>query len=433
MQAIKLAKPGEDQAASIPPVAELEEPAIVTTPYDALELVFDYIGLRDLCSVGLTCKRLQQVAGHYFRLYYPAGAVKIFSEKGKIKEELSSSCKESNLARYAKKIQISNHNGENGMELFCYVAQLNNNKLKCIDFVCFDFSRDQGQCLADTLKSVETIEFLGCDGGIDHILRFCLNLKSLAVTQSNIDFPQQTYPTLEHLCLDSDHFVDTKAVLFVENNPQIKMFSSDPGFIGDVSDLLDFIEKAQMHLDYLQFHCEKLTKDEIMRLNDLQARGHFRQLGIKYLAGMSRQLFRNLKLLNNLDALEIHGHIVTKLFEKLREIPGLCKLELPKISHKDTEMLWKSLSNLDELSLWQCSHNSIVRVVRNLPKLKKLRISGSVKGGALNAERLNGDRMKLPTPRRKLTIYLNRLAFKKTRWASIDLDYEMVQIRRISK
>lgn len=33
--------------------------AILTAPYDSLELVFDYISVKDLCSVGQTCQHLQ--------------------------------------------------------------------------------------------------------------------------------------------------------------------------------------------------------------------------------------------------------------------------------------------------------------------------------------------------------------------------------------
>lgn len=163
MQEIEQEPSAEERPATGQPVAE-PKPPIVTTPYDALELVFDYISLEDLCAIGMTCKRLQQMAGQYFRLYYPQEYIHISVEE---KQRESVQETNTNLARYAERISFIlvfepdeyEMKWWRHVEQWRYLEQLGNKKLKFIELMGPLENPPPDQWLAKVLKSVENVTY----------------------------------------------------------------------------------------------------------------------------------------------------------------------------------------------------------------------------------------------------------------------------------
>lgn len=443
-QASKTNKLEEEQPQ--PPVVQPNSP-ILKAPYDVLELLFDYISLRDLCSVGMTCKRLQQTAGTYFRLYYPQIPVQIYSVNGKVKERLY--VQNTNFGCYAKRIHISNLSPDNEENaLVRYIAQLKMKKWKYIYLPSFSgLSNDQAESLAETLENVETVEFYGECSRMNDILSLCSNLKTLKLfCISNFDdendhsWPTRKHPKLEELhCTTFPEKNKINKLQCLKENPQIKRMRIGYDYENPVRHFLNFFEKTEVQLDELTFFCGAVYDDDMIRLNRLQERGYFKHVHVNFSASHRVNLSNLIDYLNehlnNMDSLAIKCTPFPRDVDKsITEMPNVKKLKLSHWNVRDkNKKLSKLLMNLDELSLHDCSISTIQSLVRNLPKLQKLRIYIDKAYRGLNAHQLNEERKKLPEPRRKLTIYLDGFAFLRARWASINLNYELIEIRRVTE
>lgn len=270
-----------------------------------------------------------------------------------------------------------------------------------------------------------------------HVLSFCPNLKSLNLwIDDSFKWPRQNYPTLEYVKCNSLHETNQNGVIaFFENNPQIKRIQLTRRPMPNLDAVLNTIERTKLQLD--EFDCEinTITENDVIRLSDLQARGFFNRIKIRCIP--SNDDIDNIKRIINLDALEIDSVSdptqISKLMTAFAQMPNLIKLTFLYCTMDNCFETFSpsSLLHLDELTFIDCDIDTIAPFVRHLPKLKKLRIFRCAKIEVPNPKQLNEDRMKLPTPRRKLTIYLDRFDFLRARWAFIDFDYELVQIRRL--
>lgn len=446
MQALEQPKLGELRPTEIPSTSEQNAP-IQLAPYDVLKLLFEYISLGDLNSLGLTCKHLHQAAGEYFRQNYPLEFVNITKVNGKVVQQTNFR-KTTNLACFTEQLWIECREPRDNMEYFRYVAKLNNKNVKSILFLyCTDFTEAQGQCLAETMKSVEYVEFSSKKRGpkhIDQILQFCPNLKHLKLyCESGVsEWPRQHYSMLECLNVynkmpvasNDDRFNGLKS--FLQNNPQIKKFA-----VGtyantkiSVNDVLQLIEEANMHLDKIELESDSFKPAEVIRINEFQERGHCKEVQITCW-GAKKNSFVNLTQIHNLHALKIHGHIsdINLVASVLAGMSNLKVMQLERInSIEEAELLSKSLLNLEVLHLQWISLDKAMPFVRNLPKLKSIQISKESSEAEFKVKQLNDARKQL-TNAPKLTVELHPDVFLQFRWALTDLDYELIEFQRATK
>lgn len=198
----------------------------------------------------------------------------------------------------------------------------------------------QSQCLTETLKNVETVEFIGECSGIENILLLCLNIKILRIERC-LKWPSQNYPTLEEIRYRL-HLPDN-TLSFLKNNPQLKRISLLE--FATVGDFVDIFEQSEMQLDELKLCYETLIEDDVMR-------------PIVWRDADSPNCIDNFKLINNLNTLEICYHPGTAdLIEALPNMANVCKLKLDlrlilffPNPYRITETLSRQLVNLDELS-----------------------------------------------------------------------------------
>lgn len=187
--------------------------------------IFEYLCLKDLHSFGQTCKRMNEVAGDYFkqthswhRKFFKKDGIytDIFNKHGNVRSIhtpgfnkfitcITHYCNLNDKHKY-----IKSHINEFESVSHIYVKCLNNKSVKY---------------LGKLLPQLEILHINDClvDGDFyDLILKHCKNLKAIYVEYSNINFNWllQEYPKLEHLYLTPNQRhsqIDELREFFVRN------------------------------------------------------------------------------------------------------------------------------------------------------------------------------------------------------------------------
>lgn len=452
METPKNVKPNEEQPAS----ADQKSP-ILKTSFSCLESVFDYLELADLVSVGWTCKYLHHLAGQYYRQYYPSEAVTLScDEDGNVEETVLFYRYYTNFGGYTNRLCID---GEeccgndpddiaNITKMLRYASLIPNTKLKSIEFlhVCnltpliFSHLPSCGKSLLEMLKSVEMVEFTLCSmdaRNYDNILRFCTNLKHLKIVSSVglCKWPDQYYPTLEHLDvrfflaeIDPDQLQP-----FLQMNAQIKKLSIEM----QAGKLMNMIEAADAKFNELAISLHDLSNSDVVRMNDMRQRGHFKWLHIDRLGGVERghrlgDIIDEVKGIDGLVLLDVYSFDVSSEHPDAT-LPNLKKLLIGKEFNVELARgIIKCFPNIEELRLGSASVDIVAEFVRCLPELRSIDIKEINLDGLFNIKALDEDRQKLAFARR-VSINLHPDAFLKARWATANLESKMVGIRRFTK
>ncbi|KAJ6647733.1 Chymotrypsinogen 2 [Pseudolycoriella hygida] len=416
---------------------------ILMVPIDDLKVFLEHVKIDDLYSLGLTCKHLHQITGEFYRQNFPFEYIGIRKIKGKWIQQTNTT-QETNFGCFANELWIMGQSGDN-MECFRFVANLKNNNLKKITFFnCANFTIEEGQSLAETLKSVEHVEFSKEKRSLNnfnHILKFCPNLKSLKVWNHSaaIEWPKQNYEMLERLDVynkvgaTEDRLNGLKE--FLQINPQIKHLAIGTYKNTNVSvnDVLLLLEDINMKLDILELESDNFKTEESMSINAFQERGLYKELQITC-SGDQKNSFINLHHIPCLTALKIQNRIfdINAVANMLAKIPNLKKFEMEQLVSKDhAEVLSKSLSNVEMINLRYGPLEYALPFVENLPNLEMIQIHQESSGIQYKVQKLNEARKKLVNAK-QLTIELHEPVFHQFKWASIDLDYELIKIQRAS-
>lgn len=395
---------------------------ILSLPYDKIKLFLEYVNLNDLYSLGLTCKRLHQAAGEFYRENYPLEYFCIRKVKGKLIQQ-TNAMHETNFGCFAEELWIYGESANN-MEYFRFMAKIKNTNLKRILFYnCADFTEDQGRCLADILKSVESVDFSNekrSSRNLNEILRFCTNVRRLKVWSNSgaIEWPSQSYSTLERLdvynkvAASGDRLNELK--LFLQINPQITHFSIGTYANTNVRviDVLQLFEDINMKLDNLELESDNFKKDDVMRINEFQTRGFCEQVQITCW-GHRKNSFNNLHLITNLNVLKIQGRISDAdcVANTMAKMENLKKLDLEHLaSEEHAEILSKSISNVEVIHLRWGSLENALPFLQSLPNLECIQISPESFGIEYKIKQLNKARKKLLNAK-KLTIELHPSVF----------------------
>ncbi|XP_055325784.1 uncharacterized protein LOC129579638 [Sitodiplosis mosellana] len=285
-----------------PPIVE-QTAEIFTLNIDCLENIFDYLELQDVCTIGMTCKRMQQVAGKYFQQFYPMHRVMIGrDEQGDIVESMAKETSSyhlnnssraerhvqghydesipgeqdsypTNFGRFAEDLEVFGSD----IEVLRYAVENMDKSLKSISLRDFtEYSPIHDEYVAKLVQNVECLTFAGaCDCNnykeeeietkygddricYDDILKHCNKLKCL---QFSCDWNfniRGKYPQIEHLIIkhpfEDEYIVNdfdmSKLKTFLEQNLHIKKLSiiaEQPAAVF----LLDLLRHIDLKLDEL--------------------------------------------------------------------------------------------------------------------------------------------------------------------------------------
>lgn len=460
----------QDEASNqLPDISAADtQPSIFQLTIDCFDEIFEYLSLDDLYSVGQTCKRLQKIAGVYFKQNFPAAAkcmpskeICLYSHRQNKTTEIPA------FVEFIKHVEIYYSNVDvvhqrwlipivqlgiqrHYMVTFDQLRAIESgaktSSITHISFVKSDFEKLEIQNIRNILAKVEVIDMQRCylRGDLyQKLLEYCPNLKRLNINGSYIkvdvrpfvDAPNQwlcrQYPLLEHfkLVLQEDCIVD-ELKEFLELNPNLRSFSTDSQRLFDVCDQL---YESSSKLDVF-----KVKNDDMIDftttcniIKKLHAQGFYNRLHIE-VDECSDECSIGLASLPNLEKLCIKKFMGVHRLSTLIALKELAILK--NVNTVDMDILANLLRGLQRVFLFGASYADILPFVKCSADLKKIKVypkdEASFKDGILNLHALNKERAKLPGAR-KVMIYVPDKMFMKTKWeikdGNVDLDFIEMQ------
>lgn len=412
---------------------------ILKLDIDCYEEAFDYFPLGDLISVGRTCKRLQQVAGHCYQQNY--SDMPIFASEDGVEIfdffEVLNQIDVNHFAPFIQKICFHKPNFRTFFELkskFCRLKEI---------LIC-DFKLTDMISLKEIpIENLEVLCISGCELSYDfyEIIGRCTKLKRLEILNCKGKFSWlgQKYPALEHFKFDTQKKLNERIPAFLELNPNIRTFATNLTFFWENRNKM---MSANIKLDDLGIRIDTINNGNLEKstsglLNELYDRGFYRKLQLEIPYGINQEQMNRLGSLNALN----------KLF-----YPNSCgpdRITFPKLNNleelyvDDSEhvvnfkMMVNVCINLKRIHFLLAGMDDIMPFIKRSADMQaiKVEVLGSVDnfnaniGIIIDLLALNKERSKLPDAR-KITLYVEERHYLATKWAIKEIDLEYIRLRR---
>lgn len=424
-------------------------PKIFKLDIDCFDEIFEYLSLRDLHSLGQTCKTMQKVAGQYFKQNF-SGAETYVKKDGietlysdVIKGRYSTTA----FIQFITRITHLNECRSDAAPLF-YIAK-NFDKFNAINelnFVGITLDKKRASYFKNVLHNIETICIENCWLRCDlhkNLLQHCIKMKRLILQQTrsrylfrlekNIQNPwmHRRYYNLEYLEVIPAPSVKSLD-LFFNNNPNVRILSTNtPSIYTRVA-----LMQTNIQLDLLEvkdargFRPIPKTFDTVLKR--LYDRGFFKRLHF-YTYDIEQSHSDMLVSLPVLEKLCIRNWTECFSLTRLINLKELAILFGSNAS--DMEILAKSLVNLQRVYIGYATIDDIMPFIRLTPKLTKLKVipkdEKHFNGGRLKLNTLNREREQL-FGAQKVTIYVPGNVFLKTKWATQhgNTNMTLIEMRR---
>lgn len=409
---------------------------------DCILKFFEYFDLNELCVIGKTCKRLQQLVEQFLHLRFQN---KIMSEvriQVTFDREIIVLREEpyvSNFLHFMRNVRICEGFIKRPLDMVEFMRNNCNRSLRNIAFEQIKFHKLHGALIIDWLLTVEGLAFYGCQN-LDQVLRYCVNLKHLKIDQYSKDrtngWMEQTYPTIEHL--QYDIMLPSRTLLtFLTNNPNVKSLALKLDRSRQTMELMcqiKYINLEELFITFDQLH-------EIVGFeNQLKAicnRDNFKRLELCFQYGNRWRRVNFLKDLKHLSGLHVLRN--DEPLPSNLTLEHLKVLQLTYVSKLSTDIISKNLPNLEELYLMFLAENFqdlVAPFARNAVKLNKIvardfKIPNRTEmTNARLAKYFNDEREKLVDACR-LIIYIGTDEYDQS-LDSTAAKFRLVQIRRVS-
>lgn len=401
---------------------------------DCCDEIFALLPLKDLHSLGETCKTMQQVTGSYFQDNYKSSKIWVKHDGFRLGSDNLNG-----FSEFAERIWM-----DGGVDDFQYAGAQCTDSVKEIFFDLFSLNEVKIDCIKGILSHVETVLLTDCiipGDFFDSFLKFCPNIKRLAVLcfeGFQCQWLLRNYPKLEYLKLAGEitfQFDDLKR--FFENNPNVDSFAVD-GFYILMNHQL--ISETTLQFRDLTVSLEPNYADDanqfLIIFKEFHKRGIYQRLHL-FLNGKQwdERFFDEMSTVPALVNLCL-DYLSSEMSLKISKV--LQKLEVFRplnVSLNELEMLAKGCSNLERIVFREASSTEILPFIRYSRKLKVIRVcllkNGLYFDGVLNLPKLNVEREKLDSAC-KVTIYVDEKAFLATKWAIVKSELELVEMRRNS-
>lgn len=285
---------------AVPPICE-QSADILKLDIDCFEEVFDYLPLKDLISIGKTCKRLQNVCGYIFHQNYSNVLKQCAADRCDVWIKSSESINKHEVDHFWRFIDRIYIRKSNGLERFLRIHR-HFKRLKQICFNSILLTMNDTERMRETLAKVQSLRFINCEvhgSFYETILAFCPNLKHLYIDRLHIvngpsdgieakdpknsrgskhtndisvtrnstdsndvndandqknksttknlkvrrenDWLRQKYPMLEHLELISHKSLLIELVIFFKLNPNIRKITVNDEFLWENSEVMLYV------------------------------------------------------------------------------------------------------------------------------------------------------------------------------------------------
>ncbi|XP_055303130.1 uncharacterized protein LOC129568837 isoform X1 [Sitodiplosis mosellana] len=462
---------GEKQVAIVSPTegcsSEESRPDILTI--HCFDEIFEYLSLKDLHSIGRTCKTMQQVAGQYFKQNY--SSTKIGCNQNGIYTDLRTQNPVQFLISTFHPIKLFGFEPFiSSMYIHPFVSPLTYFKLPCNDEQITSVNKininsivinyHTAKLLQRILPRVETIQIQNSKiyDLYEFLLKYCGGLKRLYIKKSNFDhdyydkFGQQKwlmqhYRQLEHFEYHPpDSLFLNELNTFLERNEKIHTFATSLECLW--KNRHAFIN-SEAKLNILEVKCcqefgsDEPTLQSLCNLvNQLHEKGFHRRFHL-YVQRVDEEFNTQAVSLNGLEKLCIKGFHGT--LPPLAGLKELAILDYSKDSNEPSDNRMETIANdlLDLQRLYLNNANSIDDVmpfIRRSLKLNKLKIffkrdsypiQSSFRKQIFPLSKLNREREKL-FEARKVTIYVSEKSFVDTKWATRngDINLRLIEMKR---
>lgn len=390
---------------------------------DCFEEVFDYLLLRELVAVSLTCKRLQQIAGQCFRLNY-AASVRLSSVP----------CTQRFFGPFIRKLAI--HSTKNFHHFLDIHSKFR--RLRRLEVSSIEINAAKMVPMTTILSKLEHLRFYFCkiDGNFhEMVLALCPKLKCLSIeaTTTGDEWLMQTYPSLEQLEFISS---DVNAIpAFLKLNPNVRKFGTSAKCLWESRHLLEMADVALDDLSIL-IDSHKVELPLIFRLlNEMHERGAYKRLHM-YVWLLDQQVADQLVSLSD--------HLVTLYVDVATEpimLPIFKYVRNLSMERSDRIVDFTKLvcdfTHLQRIQFKSTTFEIISVLMSRAVNLKKIKFlylqdSGaqfSTSDNVFNLNALNQARSQLADAQ-KVTIYAKEEIYLATKQTLNDTDLELIRIRR---
>lgn len=427
-------------------------PAIFKLYSDCCYEIFDYLSLKDIHSIGQTCKVMQSVAGEYFKRNYKS-AEKFVEDHGTytVFNKFEDRVETTVFNPFTKFVSFYGQK-----QPLCYFKSYIDDfdAITHLNLAFMSLNSIKMESFQSILPTIEVLQIRQCTMWREPsdlhevLLKYCKNLKRLYIQE---DFGYivneretsliRTYPKLEHVEITTRNNTKLPNLRrFFESNPQIRSFATSSHCIWDnrhelmqLPIKLESLEVKHFGMDFYYTPKNPVSIVAFVELlNQLHEKGFYERLHF-YVPEVDQRLSGLLLSLRGLEKLTI------KEFTQCHELPALKRLkELNIFSCSNAEQLEPmamGLVNLERLFLQRVSINDILPFIRYSTKLKHLKIlsneSANFNGHVIDLQKLNREREKLPWAR-KVMIYIEDNVFLATKWSTRygDVDLKMIEMKR---
>lgn len=364
-------------------------------PQKVLDAIFYQLPLNDLCS--LNEAGMKRSTGAYFQRAYKSKRISLRMNRN----EIDITPKERYVRCFAEYIQDVNIFGGD-ITLFKHVARHLNKSPKKIRFTNLLNSwpsERYGECLKETLKNVEIVEFwVSRSSGefFNSILKYCKNMKSLRIRSQCVkedrmynlrsNWYYQKYPTLESIQWDDGvKFKTTELNGFFKKNLNIKNFT----VARNARNALKFILDSDIILDqltvHLTLHNKKYVMSRIEHICDLikllYARKKIKRFqlipsGSKCILNHSTDKLSSLKALERIFLIHCNSGRIN-LIPSIASLTNLKTIYIVSLGD-DANMIADALTKLEEVYIEQDSIGVIIPFATKSPNMKLIVLSNVI-------------------------------------------------------
>ncbi|XP_031635570.1 uncharacterized protein LOC116348651 [Contarinia nasturtii] len=426
-------------------------PKIFKLNTDCFDEIFEYLDVKDLYSFGRTCKRMNKVAGEYFKQNYSSHRIQCQRDgiymfyRGKSGVQKFIEISRFNKFMTKMGIKIDNLDGNDSLKYIkSHINEFESTKYIQLSWLGID--NKLFEHLRQLLPQLEVVQNDNCymNGDIyDLIFKYCKNLREIHFQNSSVgirtngelNWLLQEYPKLQYFELTPrDSYQIEELRDFFVRNPNVHRFSTSVDFLWDNRDILlnskaklDVLELKRISHTWSPLYKRQTPENILELLNRLHEQGFYKRLHI-YVDDVDEKIGTSLASFKGLEFLYIRNLVEIYILAQLTNLRELMIWG----GSRDMEILANALIKLERLYIFVSNIDEIMPFIRRSPKLNKIKFIPLKEGVVLNLTMLNAERAKL-IGARKITIYTRDDVFLATKWTTRngDTNLSFIEMRRL--
>lgn len=383
--------------------------------------LLDYLSLKDIHSLGQTCKRFNRIAGIYFQENYWDTVTQVDGEEITCHVEPVSAFK-----KFIQQIRIPYM--DDALNTLKYVTANGTSLMKI--FIYFIGEKDiEFDCIKETLTKIEHIELYEWEQMelYDKFLKYCPNLKILIIGLVDLKIEDrawlhQRYARLEYVSIRQWKGRIPEMQIFLEQNSKIRSFSINHSFLAENE---DWLLTTNANLDYLGIGIYDIISPRLISLlRTLHERKFYKKLRFSIRA-LNQDLINQIGGMPAVERLwfyEIERNFDFPVMADVKEL----RLILLEDSNLNSEEFFTKFPNVQRMRMNGLTFDQLLTIFKRCKHLKDLQYYERHTLNLAHYRTLNEERGKV-FGASKVRIYLiNYLAAK---WTFNGTELDLIEIK----